>query len=78
MALGVALAIIRVTEPTWNMKQRLARTRACAASASRVEYRNGGGVGFVDSARDKNKAHAVVEIYRAPLKRGRCPWLLPL
>jgi len=33
----------------------------------------GGRVGFVDSAREKNKARAVVEIYRAPLKWGTIP-----
>ena len=27
VALGVALAIIRVTKPTWNIKQRLVRRR---------------------------------------------------
>ena len=31
----------------------------------------GGGVGFVDSARERNKARAVAEIYRTLLKRGR-------
>jgi len=38
----------------------------------------GGGVGFVDSAKEKNKARAVVEIYRTPLKRGRYHRLPPL
>ena len=31
----------------------------------------GGGVGLVDSAKEENKARAVVEIYRIPLIRGR-------
>ena len=35
-------------------------------------------VGLVGSAREKNKARAVIEIYRIPMKRGRCPWLTPL
>ena len=41
-------------------------------------YGRGGGVGLVDSARDKNKARAVVGINKVPLKRGRDPWLAPL
>jgi len=41
-------------------------------------FRNiGGGVGFVDSAREENKARTVVEIYRTPLKRGDTPGLHP-
>ena len=34
-----------------------------------------GNVDSVDSAREKNKARTVVEIYRIPLKRGRYRWL---
>jgi len=36
-----------------------------------------GGVGLVDSAREKNKALAVAEIYRISLKRGRYRWFHP-
>ena len=35
-------------------------------------------VGLVDGARENNKARAVVEIYRIPLKRGDAPGLYPL
>ena len=35
-------------------------------------------VGLVDSAREENKARAVAEIYRIPLKRGRYHRLPPL
>ena len=37
----------------------------------------GGRLGLVDSAGEKNKARAVVEIYRALLKRGRYHGLRP-
>ena len=36
----------------------------------------GGGVGLVDSAREKNKARAVLEIYHIHLNRGRYRGLL--
>jgi len=37
---------------------------------------HGGGVGLVDNANERNKARAVVEIYRIPL--GRYRWLTTL
>ena len=39
--------------------------------ASQTPALVGGGVGFVDSARETNKARAVVKIYRILLNRGR-------
>jgi len=42
-ALSVAPAIVRVTKPTWNMKQRLVRQKKCC-------HQDQSGVGFVDSA----------------------------
>jgi len=48
---------------------------ACALAFCILEEES---AGLVDSARETNKARAVAEIYRAPLKRGRCPWLTPL
>ena len=67
MALGVAPAIVRVTRPTWNMKQRLVRQQECG-------HQDQSGVGFVDSAREKNKARAVVENLHEP---GVLPTRLP-
>jgi len=61
VALSVALAIACVTKPTWNMKQWLVRQQECG-------NQDQSGVGFVDSAREENKARAVVDIY---LNRGR-------
>ena len=57
--------------PTWNMKHRLKRQRE--QEWRREQQRElhhfrhvGEGVGFVDSAREKNKARAVAEIYLEP------------
>ena len=73
MALDGASARICVTKPTWNMMQRLVRQQECG-------HQDQSGVGFVDSAREENKARAVVDIY---LNRGRyplwaCTLLIPL
>jgi len=43
-------------KPPWNMKQRLIRQHECG-------HQDQSGVGFVDSAREKDKSRAVAEIY---------------
>ena len=73
VARNVAPTIVCATKPTWNTKQRLVRQQECG-------HQDQSEVGFVDSARETNKARAVVEIY---LNRGRyplwaCTLLIPL
>jgi len=87
VALGGASAHVRTRKPTWNTKRRLERqqeghvwTRTEVGSEDYVgtHFRYiGGRFGLVDSAREKNKARAVAEIYRALLKRGRYHGLRP-
>ena len=48
---------------------------ACALVSCVLE---GKSVDLVDSAKETNKARAVVGIYRIPLKRGDTAWLAPL
>ena len=65
MALGVAPAIIRVTKPTWNMKQRLAAATLAGEAAEdgpgavaadrRRDFGGGGGGSGVTSAAVKTK-----------------------
>jgi len=73
-------ALSAICDSTGTMKRR---DDGSGAAAARTELRESLSftevmVGLVDSAREEDKARTVVEICRAPLKRGRCPWLPPL
>jgi len=71
VALNVAPAILCATKPTWNTKQRLERQQEQEWRREQQREQHhfryiGRRVGLVDSASEKNKARAVIEIYFEP------------